>query len=323
MLSFVALILVTAVCWYFRKKRPYSLIGWLWFLGTLVPVIGIVQVGKQAMAERYTYVPFIGLFIVVVWLAGDAVANFPKIRVAAQLLALAIIAACAVITYAQVNVWKDSVTLFSHALEVDPRGELPNLNLGVAYGRQGRLVEAQQYLERALAYSPTDSLILSDSAFCIMRIMMQTHDRRFLLLAGQRLQQALRLSPNNPNVLSNMALWFSLMGRPQDEETYSRKALAAQPDFATARLYLANALRAQDKSVEAAQEYRRVLAIEPDNYYAHNDLGVVLYQLGDYENAALQFSDAVRLDPANADARRNLALAQARLTNNKIVSGRQ
>ena len=87
MLSAIALILVTAVCWHFRKKRPYCLIGWLWFLGTLVPVIGIVQVGEQAMAERYTYVPLIGLFIAVVWLAGDAVANFPKIRVVTQLLA--------------------------------------------------------------------------------------------------------------------------------------------------------------------------------------------------------------------------------------------
>ena len=81
MLSAIALIAVTAVCWRLRKERPYCLIGWLWFLGTLVPVIGIVQIGQQSIAERYTYVPLIGLFITVVWLAGDAVANSPKIRV--------------------------------------------------------------------------------------------------------------------------------------------------------------------------------------------------------------------------------------------------
>src|SRR5208337_2423878 len=150
LLSVLLLILVTAVCWHLRRQKPYCLVGWLWFLGTLAPVIGIVQVGGQSMAERYTYLPFIGLFIAVVWLVGDAVANSPKIRVAAQLLAVAVIAACAVLTDAQVKVWKDMETLFSHVLEVDPRGEIPNLNLGAAYMKQGRNVEAQEYIERAL-----------------------------------------------------------------------------------------------------------------------------------------------------------------------------
>jgi hypothetical protein len=168
-LSAVALSLVTAVFWSIRKEKPYYLIGWLWFLGTLVPVIGIVQVGHQAMAERYTYVPLIGLFIAIVWLAGDAVAKFPKIRFAAQLFAVAVIVVCVVKTEAQVKVWKDSATLFSHALEVDPRGGLPNLSLGMAYDRQGRIAEAQEYLERALVYDSSDPLTLTYSALCLMQ----------------------------------------------------------------------------------------------------------------------------------------------------------
>ena len=150
LLSIVALILVTAVCWRFRKQKPYCLMGWLWFLGTLLPVIGIVQVGDQAMAERYTYIPFIGLFISVVWLVGDAVANSAKLRVAALLLAGVVLVACAVKTDAQVKVWKDSVTLFSHVLDVDSRGLFPNSSLGMAYFRLGKAAEAQPYLERAL-----------------------------------------------------------------------------------------------------------------------------------------------------------------------------
>jgi tetratricopeptide (TPR) repeat protein len=153
-LSAIALFLVTAACWHIREKRPYCLFGWLWFLGTLVPVIGIVQVGDQAMAERYTYVPYIGPFIAIVWLVGDAVAKSPKIRMATQALAVAVIAACALKTEAQVKVWKDMETLFSHALEIDPRGSSPNTGLGVAYAREGRIAEAQIYLERALDYSP-------------------------------------------------------------------------------------------------------------------------------------------------------------------------
>ena len=296
-LSALALILVTAVCWHFRKDKPYCLIGWLWFLGTLVPVIGIVQVGVQAMAEHYTYVPFIGLFIAVVWLAGDAVAKFPKIKVATQLLAVAIILACAVKTDAQVKVWKNTVTLFSHALEVDPRGEFPNLSLGVAYERQGRIAEAQEYFERALVYNPSGLLTLSSSAYCMMQIAMQTHDPRYLPLAGQRLQQALRAAPDNPDILTDMALWSSLMGRPKDEETYSRKALAAHPDFITARLYLADALRAQNKLHEAAQEYRQALAIEPNNYEAHNNLGFIFDRQGLTQEALKEFRLSLAIQP--------------------------
>lgn len=317
--SAIALVLVTAACWYFRKNRPYCLVGWLWFLGTLAPVIGIVQVGKMAMAERYTYVPLIGLFVAVVWLIGDAVAHSPKIKFATQLLAVAVLVACVAKTDAQVKVWKDTITLFSHAIKVDPRGELAYLNLGVAYGRQGRLAEAQENFDRALSMNPTDPLILTDSAFCIMRIAMQSHDQSNLPLAGQRLEMALRVSPDNPNVLSDLALWSMLMGRPKDEETYSRKVLAAHPEITTVRMYLADALRAQNKFSEAAQEYRAVLVFEPGNYNAHEALGVVLFQLGDYEKAAEQFRYAVRIEPTSAEARRNLALVLDRMGNEQHV----
>src|SRR5208337_4235091 len=244
-LSVLAVILVTAVCWHLRMARPYCLMGWLWFLGTLAPVIGIVQVGNQAMAERYTYVPYIGLFIAVVWLAGDLAAKFPKIRLAAQLLAVAVLVACAVKTDAQVKMWKDTVTLLSHVLDVDPRGEFPNSFLGIAYMRQGRLDEAQKYFERALAYNSTWYLPLSSSAYCIMRTSIETHDQRNLPLARQRLELALRDAPDDPFVLTDMALWSVLMSRPKDEEMYSRKAIAANPDFTAARLYLASVLEAQ------------------------------------------------------------------------------
>ena len=310
-LSAIALLLVTAACWHLRKQRPYLLIGWLWFLGILLPVIGIVQVGVQALAERYTYLPYIGLFIAIVWLAGDTVQKYPKLKLAAQLLAVAVILACAAKTSAQVEVWKDSVTLFSHVLEIDPRGEVPNAYLGVAYMRQGRNAEAIESFTRALDYNPTWYLPLSCSAVCMMR----TNDRSLLPLAGRRLEQALHDAPNNPDTLSNMALWFSFMGKPKDTEAYSRNALAADPDSVRARLYLGNALLAQNRFEESAQEYRQVLTIEPDNFFAHNNLGIALFQLGAYEKAAEQFSDAVRSDPSNAAAKQKLEITQARMNN--------
>ena len=349
--SLIALVLVTALCWRFRKEKPYCLAGWLFFLGTLVPVIGIVQVGEQAMAERYTYLPFIGLFIALVWLAGDAVVKFPQIKVATLLLAGAVIVACAVKTDAQVKVWKDTESLFSHVLEVDPRGELPNLNLGTEYVRQGRNAEAQIYLERTLDYYSAQPLALTFTAYCLM-VTCDPHQQRNLPLAGQRLQQALRVAPTDPQVLSNMALWSSLMGHPKDEETYSRKAIATHPDFMQAHYYLADSLDAQGKLDQAVLEYRNLLAIKPDeasahsdiariltethrlpeaveeltqavrldpaNPNTHNNLGGVLFQMGEYEKAVEQFSDAVQINPAYTGARQNLELAQAHVKNEKV-----
>jgi len=296
-LSIIALILVTAACWHFRKERPYCLVGWLWCLGTLTQVIGLVQVGEQFMAERYTYLPLIGLFIAAVWLIGDAVANSPKIRLVTQLLAVAVIAACAVKSYAQVKVWKDNVSLFSHVLEVDPRGALPNFSLGMAYENQGKLAEAQEYVERSLTYNSTKPLILSYSAYCMMQTMMQTHDWHNLPLVGQRLEAALRIDPDYRDALNNMARWSLLMNRPKDAETYSRRTLAEYPNFVTAQLFLADALRAQDKLDEAAQEYRQVLAIDPGMYDAHNNLGVILDRQGLKQEAVKEFRLSLAIQP--------------------------
>jgi tetratricopeptide (TPR) repeat protein len=339
MLSFLALIFVTVLCWHLRKQRPYCLVGWLWFLGTLLPVIGIVQVGEQSMAERYTYVPLIGLFIAVVWLVGDAVAHSPKIRAVTQLLAVAVIAACAIKTDAQVKVWRDSVSLFSHALAIDPRGAIPNLSLGVAYLRLERYAEAQEYLEQALDYDPSGPVVLADSALSLI----QTNDPRNLPLAGQRLEQALRASPDDPNVLSVMAQWSILMGRPRDGEMYSRKVIAARPDLVTSRLYLADALQAQNNFDEAAQECRYAIDLEPNNYLAHYDLGIILDRQGlkqealkelrlslaikpdqalayskigwilngmnQFPEAVEEFTQALRIDPANTHAHNGLGMA--------------
>ncbi|MGA3264733.1 MAG: tetratricopeptide repeat protein [Terracidiphilus sp.] len=299
-LSAIALILATAVCWHIRGKMPYCLIGWLWFLGTLVPVIGIVQVGNQALAERYTYIPLIGLFIAVVWLAGDAVANFPKIRIVAQLMAVAVIIACAVKTDTQVKVWKDTVTLFSHVLEIDSRGEFPNSILGVAYVRLGRIAEAQEYLERALEYNSSDPLDLSYSAYCLMQTAMLTHDQRNLPLAGQRLEKALRLSPDYPLALTYMAQWSFLMGRTKDEETYSRKAIAGDPDSIMAWIYLGDALQAQGKLDEAADDWRQVLAVDPDNCDAHNNLGIIFDRRGFKQEALKEFRLSLAIKPDQA-----------------------
>jgi tetratricopeptide (TPR) repeat protein len=259
------------------------------------------------MAERYTYVPLIGLFIAVVWLIGDAVANSPRMKVAARVLAVVVIAACAVKTDAQVKVWRDTVTLFTHALAIDERGALPNASLGAAYVRLGKFAEAQPYLERALFYKPSASLILSFSAFSMMQTMIQTHDMRNLPLAGERLEKALRGAPDSPNVLADIALWSMMAGKPQDAEMYSGKAVVAQPELIRARVYLADSLMAQHKLDEAVREFRQILSIDQDNNEAHNNLGMIYNSQGLKQEAVKEFRLSLATNPAQAMPHTQLA----------------
>jgi Tfp pilus assembly protein PilF len=265
-LSAVAILLVTGACWRFRNDRPYCLVGWLWFLGTLLPVIGLVQVGGQSLAERYTYIPYIGLFIAVVWLAGDVLARFPKFKVAAWLLTGAVIVACAVKTDAQVRIWKDTVTLFSHVLAIDPRGEITNSTLGIAYMRLGMLDEAQKYIEQSLVYDPDNFDGHNDLGIILGRKgRMQEALKEFrrsaainsnrakahaniawILTATNQLSeaipeftQALQLDPDQADVHNNFGV--ALLGLGANDKAYEQfsDALQIQPDYADAKKNLA------------------------------------------------------------------------------------
>jgi Tfp pilus assembly protein PilF len=310
-LSILALILVTAVCWHYRKQKPYCLFGWLWFLGTLAPVIGIVQVGGQSMAERYSYLPFVGLFIAVVWLVGDAVSKRPKFKFAAQLLAVVVIAACAIKTEAQVLLWKNMVTLFSHVLEVDPRGEIPNLNLGTAYLKLGRNIEAQQYIERAMVYNTAGSntrLFLGD--------VLEAQGK--LDQAAQQYRQALAVAPNSYDGHNDLGILLGKQGLTAEALKQFRLAEAIKPEDASAHSNAAWILTETHQYPQAVEEFTQALRFDPTNASTHNNLGVALLQLGDFEKAAEQFNDAIQIDPSYADPRRNLILAQAGMKNKKV-----
>jgi tetratricopeptide (TPR) repeat protein len=163
----------------------------------------------------------------------------------------------------------------------------------MAYARQGNTAQAQKYFDRTLVYYPSWPLALSFSAACLMR----TNDPRNLPLAGQRLEKALSIAPDDPGVLANMALWSSMMGRPKDEEVYSRRAVAGLPYSVQARLYLADALQMQGKLDEAAQVNRQVLDLKPDYYDAHNNLGMIYNRQGLKQEAIQEFRLSLAINP--------------------------
>jgi tetratricopeptide (TPR) repeat protein len=151
----LALFIVSLGCLWQVRSRPYLAVGWFWFLGTLVPVIGLVQVGEQAMADRYTYIPLIGPVIGLVWFVSELPLLDPVRRRLFSILATVIVIGCTMLTRRQLNYWRNTVTLFAHALEITPNNASAEVSLGVGLEKQGKPTEAMTHYRRALALNPS------------------------------------------------------------------------------------------------------------------------------------------------------------------------
>ncbi len=296
------------------RQRPYLATGWFWFLGTLVPVIGIVQVGAQARADRYMYVPMTGLLIMVAWGGSDLLRRWPRV---AMPLGIAAGIACAGAAWAQAGYWENSGTLFSHALEVTNGNFIAEHNLGAYLMDQpGGLSAAVEHLREAVRLRPDSGPAHSDLGSALARIPGRLPE------AVSELRTAARVLPDSPIPHNNLA--NALASSEQFAEAISeyQAALRLQPDYPAARDNLARitaemhyqsglALAKSGKAGEAVREFEEALRFRPDYAEAENNLGVVLSQLpGRAREAADHFRAALRIRPDYEDARYNLQVAQ-------------
>ena len=303
--SSLALVAVTAGVIWAGRRHPYLPVGWFWFLGTLVPVIGLVQVGSQAMADRYTYVPLIGLFIILAWGIPDLLPRGRWREGVLPAAAAMLILACAIGARAQVEYWKDSMTLWTHALEVTTDNDIANNLLGDALAKHGRAQEAMAHYSEALRIKPDNA---------------QAHNGLALALANQgklsealpHYSEAIRLKPDFVDAHSNMGLALAGQGKIADAIGQYSEALRLNPDFVDAHNNLGVALANQGKANEAISEFTEVLRVRPDDPDAHNNLGILLAGQGRVDEAVRHFSAAVRLRPDFVIARENLRVAQSR-----------
>jgi protein O-mannosyl-transferase len=291
-LAVLIMLAVTAGAFWEAKQRPYLLIGWLWFVGMLVPVIGLVQVGAQSMADRYTYFPYVGLSIAVVWGAADLVHNRPALRNAAAVMAVLAVIVLAAMAYRQTGYWKNSETLFEHTLAVTQGNAIIHNDLGVALATEGKHQEAMAHYRQALAIDPDyaeahanlgDELVKVgqfdrampefDKALRLRPALASAHAGLGLMLAasGQleeardHLESALHAAPATADTQSNLCYVLVRLGRPADAVSHCREALRLKPDFPDARYNLGNAYAALGKRAEAFAEFSKVLAADPSN----------------------------------------------------------
>lgn len=312
------------------KRRPYFLIGWLWFLGVLVPVIGLVHVGNQAMADRYTYLALIGLSFAIAWGACDLL-RWPKLRVA---LAAIVIVLCFVTTRMQVAHWRNSETLFRHTLQ-STRGNVPiQNNLAGELLAQGRLDEGIVLLREALAAKPNIADTLNnlglaleqkgkpDEAIALYERSLQINPQYpvtqnklgYLLLARGRLAEAmprfeaaLQLQPEFPEPYYNLGNLYFTQGKMSEAASYFRAALKLQPGYAQARNRLAETLLRVGEFAEAETHSRIAIQLQPDSASFQNVLGRTLAAQKKWTEAETVFTRAIGFQTDSAETHFNLA----------------
>ncbi len=284
------------------RRHPYLLVGWLWYLGTLLPVIGLVQVGVQAMADRYTYVPGIGLFIVVVWGVADLAARWRAPRFLLPVGAGVVLAALMICTWVQVSYWRDSISLYEHTLQVTRGNPIIRNNLGIALAAQGKTDQAITQYDEALRLKPGYA-----DAHNNLGLALEAQGKVDQAMA--QYAEALRLNPDLAGAHNNLGLALAAQGKLDQAVSHYAEALRLNPAYAGAHNNLGLALAAQGKLDQAVAQYAEALRLNPDLAKAHNNLGLALAAQGKLDQAMAHYAEALRLNPDYAEAHNSLGLA--------------
>jgi Flp pilus assembly protein TadD len=250
------LLLATTAALATRRRLPWLATGWLWFLGTLLPVIGLVQVGEQARADRYTYIPLVGLFLAAAWTWRELARRRPALGARGPALALLVLAALAWRARAQVATWESSVTLFEHALAVTAENDLALNNLGAALVDAGRSEEAVARLEAAVRLRPDRAGIRSNLGQALANAGRTDE-------AVAQYREALRIDPGNARVHNNLGVALDRRGDLAGAAAGYREALRLAPGFAEAHNNLGAALARQGARDEALAHFREAVRLSP------------------------------------------------------------
>ncbi len=289
----MALVAVTALALWRIRWEPWLAVGWFWFLGMLAPVIGLVQVGNQSMADRYTYLPMIGILILAVWSLPARSLTLPLARLLAVLAAALVLAVLCRFTQIQVGYWENTVSLMTHALEVTNGNYLAEYDLAAALGTAGDVDGAVEHYGKAVALKP-QSAVLHNSYGLALAMAGNAP------AAAAEYRKSLSLDPNLPEALNNLGFLLACPGPLHDRhaaiEDYLH-ALRIRPTYADAQVNLGLALTDMGDRSGAIHYYQLALQNEPDHANAHFNLGLILLKEGQSSTALEHLREAVRLRP--------------------------
>jgi len=299
--SGLLLICLSILVFRLTPKHPYLGIGWLWYLGTLFPVSGLVQAGLHAMADRYTYVPHIGLFIMIAWGVPTIAGQWKHRKIILGISAGITIFALIIATWFQVDHWRSSITLFERAIKVTENNHIAHHNLGSAYQDQKRYDEAIQQYQRALT--------IKSNFGSYINLGLIFHQQGRIKDAIREYQKALILRPSFAKGHFNLANAYQKFGRFDEAIQAYQRTLALKPNFAQAHFNLGNLFQKLGRFDESIHEYYLVLNLKPDAPGIHYNLGVIYQKTGQLDEAIQEFKIALKLYPQFVKARRNLNMA--------------
>jgi tetratricopeptide (TPR) repeat protein len=329
-------VVICAAAFVFRKKFPFAFTGWFWFIGMLVPVIGLVQVGEQAMADRYVYLPQIGLYLLVAWLIAGLTLRWRHRPLILGSLAAVILAALTLRARNQTFNWQNSETLWTHTLACTSNNLIAHYNYGNALLQNGDVNDALVQYQDALNIDPHNAVarnnlgtallkkgdadeainqyrqaIQDDPGYILARINLANQ----LLPKGQvdeaiiQYQEALKIDPDDPAALHNLGNALLQKGDVDEAIAQYQHEIKINPDYALAYYNLGNALAQKGQADNAISQYQEALKLDPNYALAHANLGNVLYQKGQADEAINQYQQALKMNPDDAAVHNNLAAA--------------
>jgi protein O-mannosyl-transferase len=290
---------ISCVAIFIAHKYRYALVGWLWYLGTLVPVIGLIQVGKQAMADRYAYIPMVGLFIIIAWGIPDLLEGWPRRKIILTVSSVAVISSLMICTVMQVRYWQNSVTLFEHALRVTDMNSRAYYNLGIAFTDMGMLKEATDHFAYAIRLEPEYA-----GPYGYMGIALARQGKTDEAIFYYR--EALRIKHDDETTHNNLGVALAGKGMFDEAIVHFQEALRIRPDYVYANRNMGGALAKLKRMKEAIGYYERALKLDRENAVTHNDLGVALADIGRDQEAIVHFQEALKINPYYEDAISNL-----------------
>lgn len=276
------------------RRHPWFAVGWFWFVGMLVPVIGLVQVGSQAMADRYMYLPLTGLLVAVVWATSRYERGASKGKVVVVSATVLVCIAFGTMARRQVAVWEDSITLFEHALAVAGESTTAHTNLGGAYLERGNLEQALQHSQCAVQLKPDDVNARNNIGIILLATGRPEE-------AAEAFAAAAQLQPKNPEVHYNLGLAQKASRRPDEARRALTLAVALNPSHLKARMELGDILLTGGRGEEAEEQYRAVLARDPGRAEAWLNLGIALASEGRFDEAIPCFARGLELEPNHAE----------------------
>jgi protein O-mannosyl-transferase len=300
--ALILLAIVSGAAFAVRRERPYVLVGWLWYLVMLLPVIGIVQVGAQARADRYTYLPQIGVYLVLAWAVAEACRSSRRQAGMLGIVGAGIVATFMACAHEQVSHWRNSETLWRHTLAWNDDNSVAHNNLGATLLDEGRVDEAIGHFRRALQINPRNAFAYNNLGAALIRTGRPDE-------AVGPFTTALEIDPQYADAYNGLGNALLETNRVGDAAARYRKALDLDPEHAEAHNGLGNAFLRAGRVDDAIAQYDATLALDPRHVDAYNGIGNALLRSGRVDDAIAQYARALAIDPRHVLSQNGIATA--------------